>query len=144
MSYYITKLDLRLGILRLLGGLIFTSWSTHSVRIANPKIALRFPCLCVCLFVHPHLSRAQYITSYVTMQLQCIATFGGLQVKLQQMKVVVCCLDGENLVGSLKDPVYVAAYTVFPRSDAAATIYFIARFPAATIRGRPLIEGGVY
>ena len=90
------------------------------------------------LFVHPHLSRAQYITSYVTMQLQCIATFGGLQVKLQQMKVFVCCLDGENLVGSLKDPVYVAAYTVFPRSDAAATIYFIARFPAATI----LFEGG--
>ena len=35
-------------------------------------------------------------------------------------------------------------YTVFPRSDAAATIYFIAQFSAATIRGRPLIEGGVY
>ena len=35
-------------------------------------------------------------------------------------------------------------YTVFPRSDAAATIYFTARFSAATIRGRPLIEGGVY
>ena len=46
--------------------------------------------------------------SYVTMQLQCIAAFGGLQAKLQQMKVVVCCLDGENLVGSRKDPVYVA------------------------------------
>ena len=24
------------------------------------------------------------------------------------MKVVVCCLDGENLVGSRKDPVFVA------------------------------------
>ena len=35
-------------------------------------------------------------------------------------------------------------YTVFPRSDAAATIYFIARFSAATIQGRPLIEGSVY
>ena len=35
-------------------------------------------------------------------------------------------------------------YTVFPRSNAAATIYFITRFTAATIRGRPLIEGGVY
>ena len=34
--------------------------------------------------------------------------------------------------------------TVFPRSNAAATIYFITRFTAATIRGRPLIEGGVY
>ena len=58
--------------------------------------------------MRPHLSRAQYITSYVTMQLQCIAAFGGLQAKLQQIKVVVCCLDGENSVGSLKDPVFVA------------------------------------
>ncbi len=89
MSYYITKLDLRLGILRLLGGLIFTSWSARSARTAGPKIALRFPCLCVCLFVCPHLLRAQYITSYVTMQLQCIATFGGLQTKLQQMSCVL-------------------------------------------------------
>ena len=45
-----------------------------------------------------------YITSYVTMQLQCIAAFGGLQAKLQQMKVVLCCLDGENVVGSRKHP----------------------------------------
>ena len=55
----------------------------------------------------PHLSRAQYITSYVTMQMQCIAAFGGLQAKLKQMKVVLC-LDGENVVGSRKDPVLVA------------------------------------
>ena len=65
-------------------------------------------CLFVCLFVRPHLSRAQYITSYVTMQLQCIAAFGGLRAKLQQIKVVLCCLDGENVVGSRKDPVLVA------------------------------------
>ena len=58
------------------------------------------------VFVRPHLSRAQYITSYVTMRLPCIAAFGGLQAKLQQMKVVACCLDGENLVGSRKDPVF--------------------------------------
>ena len=32
----------------------------------------------------------------------------GLQAKLQQMKVVVCCLDGKNVVGSRKDPVFVA------------------------------------
>ena len=31
-------------------------------------------------------------------------------------------------------------YTVFPRSDAAATIYFIARFSAATIRGQRLLD----
>ena len=57
----------------------------------------------VCLFVRLHLSRAQYITSYVTMQLQCIAAFGGLQAKLQQMKatVVLCC---ENVVSIRKDP----------------------------------------
>ena len=44
------------------------------------------------------------------MQLQYVAAFGGLQAKQQQMKVVVSCLDGENLVaiGSRKDPVFVA------------------------------------
>ena len=41
------------------------------------------------------------------MPLQYIAACGGLQAKLQQMKVVVCYLDGENLVGSRKDPVFV-------------------------------------
>ena len=79
---------------------------------AGTKIALRFPrlfvCLFVCLFVRPHLSRAQYITSYVTMQLQCTAAFGGLQAKLQQMKVILCCLDGENVVGSREDPGFLA------------------------------------
>ena len=64
----------------------------------------------VCLSVRPHLSHAQYVTSYVTMQLQytSIAAFGSLQAKLQQTKVVVSCLDGEDLVGSRKDPVFVA------------------------------------
>ena len=62
-------------------------------------------CLFVCLFVivRPHLSRVQYITSYITMQLQCIAA-----AKLQQMKVVLCCLDGENVVGSRKDSGFLA------------------------------------
>ena len=36
------------------------------------------------------------------------SSFGGLQAKLQQVKVVLFCLDGENLVGSRKDPVFVA------------------------------------
>ncbi len=44
------------------------------------------------------------------MQLPFIAAYGGLQAKLQQMKVVVCCLDGENVVGSRKDTV-LAAYS---------------------------------
>ena len=34
--------------------------------------------------------------------------------------------------------------TVFLWSNAVATIYFIMRLTAATIRGRPLIKGGVY
>ena len=46
----------------------------------------------------------QYVTSYSTC---IIVAYGGLQAKLQQMKVVVYCLDGENLVGSRKDPVFV-------------------------------------
>ena len=33
--------------------------------------------------------------------------------------------------------------TVFPRSNAVATIYFITRNTVATIRGRPLIKGGI-
>ena len=86
----------------------FTSRSARSARTAGTKIALRFPRLSVCLFVRPHLSRAQYNTSYVTMQLQCIAAFGDLQAKLQQMKVVLGCLDGENLVGNRKDPGFLA------------------------------------
>ena len=58
--------------------------------------------------MRPHLSRTQYITSYVTMQLQCIAAFEGLQAKLQQMKVGLCCLDGENVVGSRENPGFLA------------------------------------
>ena len=58
--------------------------------------------------MRPHLSRAQYITSYVTMQLQFIAAIGGLRAKIQQIKVVLCCLDGENVVGSRKDPGFLA------------------------------------
>ena len=37
-----------------------------------------------------------------------------------------------------------APHTVFPRIDAAAFIYFVVQFGAATIRGRRLFEGGVY
>jgi len=34
--------------------------------------------------------------------------------------------------------------TVFPRIDAAAFIYFVGQFGAATIRGRRLFKGGIY
>ena len=44
-------------------------------------------------------------------------------------------LDGARLMRGI--------YTVFPRSDAAATINFPLLALAATIRGRRLLEGGV-
>ena len=73
-------------------------------RAARERLVLRLlyvfrVCLFVCLFVCPHLSRAQNITSYVTMQLQCIAAFGGLRA-----------LDGESVVGSHKDLLVAYSY----------------------------------
>ena len=65
----------------------------------------------VCLFVRLHLSRAQYdvICNYATnCSVYSMQRLEGLQAKLQQMKVVVCCLDGENVVGSRKDPGFLA------------------------------------
>ena len=49
--------------------------------------ALRlFACMSVCVFA---LKTCAMFTSYITMQLQYIAAFGGLHAKLQQIKVVV-------------------------------------------------------
>ena len=62
---------------------------------AVPKITLRFPRSFKFFYVSTLITCAIcYIIRY--MQLQYIAVFGGLQAKLQQMKVVVCCQDGEN------------------------------------------------
>ncbi len=74
---------------------IFTSLSARSARTAGPKIALRFPRLFVCLFVR---TRGQYITSYVTMQLQYMAVFGDLQVK-QQTNEGSCVLSRWRKLG---------------------------------------------
>ena len=79
---------------------------------AGSKIALRFPRLSVCLYLYNCASAL--ITRAICYVIRCyvtavyIAGFGGLQAKLQQTKVVVSCLDGENLVGSRKYPVLVA------------------------------------
>ena len=51
---------------------------------------------------------AIFYVIYVTMKLRYRAAFGGLRAKLLQTKVVVSCLDVENLVVSCKDPVLVA------------------------------------
>ena len=82
-------------------------------RAARERLVLRllyvfrvclFVCLSVCLCV-----RTYHVRNVLRHTLLCncsvyIAAFGGLQAKLQQMKVVLCCLDGDNLVGSRKDP----------------------------------------
>ena len=39
---------------------------------------------------------------------ECTAAFGGLQANLQTLKVVLCCLNGENFVGSCIEPVFMA------------------------------------
>ena len=76
-----------------------------SARTAGPKIALRFSRLFVCasaLITCPIYYVIRYYATAV------YSSFGGLQAKLQQMKVVLCCLDGENLVGSRKDSGFLA------------------------------------
>ena len=45
--------------------------------------------------------------------------------------------------GSIKAAIAIMLSTVFPRSDAAATINFPLLALAATIRGQRLLEGGV-
>ena len=74
---------------------------------AGPKIALRFLRLFVCLCVHTYHMRN--ITSCVTMQLQSttvLTAFGGLEAKIQQPSIELCCLDGEQVVGSHDNPVF--------------------------------------
>ena len=44
---------------------------------------------------------------YYVIRYYATAAFGGLRAKLQQMNVVLCCLDGKNVVGIHKDPVLV-------------------------------------
>ena len=68
--------------------MVFTSRSARSARTAGTKIALRFP--------------RNVIRYYAT------AVQQRLQAKLQQMKVVLCCLDGENVVDSREDPGFLA------------------------------------
>ncbi len=63
--------------------ILITSQSAHSVGMAGPKIALRFPgqsvCLFVCLFVCACALTTCAILRHTLlyMQLLCIAAFGG-------------------------------------------------------------------
>ena len=79
---------------------------------AGTKIALRFPCLFVSVCLSVCLCvRTYHVRKILRHTLLCncrYAAFGGLQAKLQQMKVVLCCLDGENVVGSRRDPGFLA------------------------------------
>ena len=68
---------------------LFVCTAVLCVRTYHVRNILRHTLLCNCM--------------------QCDnSSFGGLQAKLQQMKVVLCCLDGENLVGSRKDSGFLA------------------------------------
>ena len=66
------------------------------------RLLLRFPRLFVCLFVCLCIC----VSALITCAIYYVTRY--LRAKLQQMKVVLCCLDGENVVGSRKDPVLVA------------------------------------
>ena len=84
---------------------VFTSRSAHSARTAGTKIALRFPRLFVCASALITCAIYYVICYYAT---AVYSSVGGLQAKLQQMKVVLCCLDGKNVVGSRKYPGFLA------------------------------------
>ena len=61
--------------------------------------------------------------------------YGPVLLHVQQQRLLtVLCLS----LPLIKE------YTVFARSDAVATIYFVAQFCAASIRERLLIKSGVY
>ena len=62
------------------------------------------------------------------MQLQCITAFGSLQAKLLQMKVALCCLDGENVVGIRKDPGFLAySYELEAHDETAESVLSLYR-----------------
>ena len=116
--------------------LFFTSRSARSARTAGTirllyvfRVCL-FVCLSVCASalitcaiyyairyyataVYSSVGGLQAKLQQMKVVLCCYATavyssVGGLQAKLQQMKVVLCCLDGKNVVGSHKDPGFLA------------------------------------
>jgi len=58
--------------------------------------------------------------------------------------IAAMAMDAQRYIYILSQPQHIKQSTVFPRIDAAAFIYFVGQFGAATIRGRCLFEGGVY
>ena len=94
---------------------MFTLFLPAGARVARERLVLRLlyvfrVCLFVCLFVCLCV-RTYHVRNILRHTLLCncsTAAFGGLQAKLQQMKVVLCCLDGENVVDSREDPGFLA------------------------------------
>ena len=92
---------------------LFYFFLPAGARAARERLVLRLLyvfriCLFVCLCV-----RTYHMRNILRHTLLCncsvhAAAFGGLQAKLQQMKVVLCCLDGENVIGSREDPGFLA------------------------------------
>ena len=69
-----------------------------------------FVCLFVCLSVNCASALITYAKYYVIRYYSTAvySSFWRFAGQAKQMKVVLCCLDGENVVGSRKDPVLVA------------------------------------
>ena len=105
-EYHVPVIAIKRSVCSVLQSVVEVEWKFLPAG-ARKRLVLSFLYvfrICLFVIVLPHLSRTQYITSFVTIQLPCIAAFGGLLAKLQQMKVLVCCLDCKNLVVSCKDP----------------------------------------
>ncbi len=79
---YVTCTDSSIARLRKCDGFL-PAGARASARTAGPKIALRFSRLFVCLCV-----RTYHVRDILRHTLLCNCSFGGLQAKLQQMKVV--------------------------------------------------------
>ena len=98
-SFYLHYIIMVKGRLKHVTQNIFTSRSARSARTAGSKDCFTFTAFVRTYHVH------NVIRYYAT---AVCSSFGGLQAKLQQVKAVVCCQGAENLVGSRKDPAFVA------------------------------------
>ena len=82
--------------------ILITSRSTRSARTAGTKIALRFPRLFVCASALITCAIYYVIRYYATAVYSSVWRFAG------QATANEGCLDGENVVGSRKDPGFLA------------------------------------
>ena len=78
---------------------------------ARERLVLRLLyVLCVCLFVCLFVYVSALITCaiYYVIRYYATAVYSSFLRFAGQATAILCCLDGENVVGSLKDPGFVA------------------------------------